>query len=549
VPISFDATAWSGTPHAILTVESGNSAEPLSPLTVRLEISGMDLEPTSDGFHQISIGGLAPLVTPGNPEMLTAGKILQMPEGWEAELEITHHEEKEWANTTIRPAQRKFRCPCPSAFAFNKRLYQSTGLYPPQIARLEKLGHWQNRQWVRLAFYPVRQDPAGHRLVITTRLTAQVRFSQAVGAWSTRPLAPLSRGLWDMAQAGDAAATPLEKPADAAETMIIITADALRNALAPFLVWKRARGLRVEVYSTSEAGHTPEEVKEFLRRRYLRADAKPTYLLMVGDAKLLPPFKLKVTTSPNGPAATDYPFSLLSGNGPVPDLLYGRLVASNADDVSRQTSRWIEYERDPQPRAAWYAQATTIASEEGEDPSDEQYAQQVENALRQNTYRSVDRFYEKAHTATVDKISHALEEGRSWLSYFGHGSGTGWLSTNDDFDNEAVGALTNFGRLPVVVDAACDNASFVRLPIPFGRAWVSATLQGKNTGAVGYYGASVSTSWNPPALMSVGIARQHFEKPVATLGGTVLAGQMYVLALEGMNDDTLDNLYFFNIFV
>ena len=37
----------------------------------------------------------------------------------------------------------------------------------------------------------------------------------------------------------------------------------------------------------------------------------------------------------------------------------------------------------------------------------------------------------------------------------------------------------------------------------------------------------------PPAIMAVGLAKSHFEKSIPTLGGSVLAGQLYLIHESG----------------
>ena len=246
----------------------------------------------------------------------------------------------------------------------------------------------------------------------------------------------------------------------------------------------------------------------------------------------------------SGSAATDWTYTLLSsGNDKIPDVLYGRLVADDTDDVKVQVDKWIAYEKTPEHGGAWYPKALTIASDQGSNPSDKEYAQQVEAALRAGTYTSVDGDYQGEGTATADKIRSGLEDGRTWLAYFGHGSGTSWGSTNDNFDVSTVETLTSGAKLPILVDVACENASWVELSKCFGKAWVTQ----KNGGAVAFLGGSVSISWNPPAVMSVGIAKAHFEKPVHSLGGSWIAGQLYLVQQRGTGDDVVDNLKWYNL--
>lgn len=122
----------------------------------------------------------------------------------------------------------------------------------------------------------------------------------------------------------------------------------------------------------------------------------------------------------------------------------------------------------------------------------------------------------------------------------------GWASTNDQFDISSVATLSN-SRLPFILDISCANADYIHHTKPFAKAWVTHKSGNSNAGAVAYYGGSVNISWDPPAIMAVGISKAHFEKPVHTLGGTVLAGQVYLSEQKGTGDELLDNLRWYQL--
>jgi hypothetical protein len=254
------------------------------------------------------------------------------------------------------------------------------------------------------------------------------------------------------------------------------------------------------------------------------------------------------TTTGNGEqiAASDYPYSLIDENDPIPDLLYGRLLADNEQEVITQTSRWIAYEKTPEEHP-WYSSGTIIASNEsGSGLSDEQYVTEIGNNLKNYTYTHIDHFFQGANSATTSNILQAVNEGRSWITYMGHGSGLAWVSTNDNFNVNEMAKLSN-ERLPFILDISCSNANYIKYPKPLAKAWVTHKSSGHNSGAVAYYGGSVDISWDPPAIMAIGISKAHFEKPVHTLGGTVLAGQIYLSEQKGTGEEFLDNLRWYQL--
>ncbi|MCB0405544.1 MAG: hypothetical protein KDD51_12235, partial [Bdellovibrionales bacterium] len=333
---------------------------------------------------------------------------------------------------------------------------------------------------------------------------------------------------------------------DADELMLVFVADSLKDSLQRFVEWEQSKGVKVRVISFSEAGGTNKALRTYIRDYVKNTAVKPSQLLFVGNKTTLP---VVMASTASGPAATDYEYARFDTLDDIPDALYGRLLADSAEEVSTQIDRWIAFEKNTTPTVDWYSQGATIASNEGSDPSDKEYAESVATALTAHTYLKVDPFLQGENTATVRNITDAVNQGRSWIAYFGHGDGTSWPSTNDDFNVDSIRTVQNAdGRLPVIIDVACLNSAFNKYEPVFGKAWVTQQSQGQAGGAVAFYGGAVIISWDPPAIMSQGIAKAHFEKPVHSLGGSVFAGQLYLIEQKGTGDEIIDNLRWYNLF-
>jgi len=519
----------------------------ISPLEITLSVPFIDVEKAQDGFDSVSVKGLVPSPSIGSPELATTGQLISVPEGYKAELTIIDQKQSEIPNVQIQPAQRKFRCHTGRAesFAFNSALYQSQSLYPTTVAKLEEVGTLQSLRLMRVAITPVQMDFANKSLKVTTDLKVRVSFRKTS---ETRNVTALSKSLYRLAKLGTANGPGLGSSVtidQSPETMLILVADEFKQDIAPLVVWKQQRGYHVEVFTATEAGGTKESIKKFIQQYYDSHTVKPSYLITIGNKTSLPTY---MESTASGPAASDLKYSQLSGEDNIPDLMYGRLVADNKTELETQMNRWISYEKTPEMGASWYHDGMTIASPDGSGPSDKEYAEQIQEILKANTYKNVDSFFASEDAATAANITEATHQGRSWISYFGHGSGTSWASTNDSFGNAQVAKLDNTGKLPFLIDVACQNASWVKLPKCFGKAWVTqTTTDGKAAGAVAFYGGSVNISWHPPAVMSVGVAKSHFEKKISSLGGSVLAGQLYLFEKMGENEETLDNLRWYNL--
>lgn len=532
------ATTYRFSSESRATVSAQASGRAENRWQVELGVPVLEVTAAEDGFQRVFAPGLVPTVAPGRPELGTTGKLFAVAPGQRLRWQLSSVATKRIENVLPRPAQREYRCgEGPRSFSFDRAAYSGTEFQPQSPVTLERIGSLRGVDLVRLAFTPIRALPDARQIEVTTHATVEVWLEQVERVPAVPLPAPFSQLLRRFTVNG------VPNAVREAEAMLIITADGIRDALNPFVAWKRQTGVKVDVVTASTVGSTKEKIREYVKNYWATANPKPTYLLLAGDKTSVPP---NFESTSSGSAASDWRYALLEGGDKdnVPDLFYGRLLADNAAEATRLANRWVAYERDVQA-SEHYVRGTTIASDEGSNPSDADYAKQIADILKgDGAFAGVDEFLQGKDTATASNITTAVNEGRSWLAYFGHGSGTSWGSTNDTFNVASVEKVANGAKLPVVVDVACMNGAWTRIAKCFGRAWSNHATGG----AAGYYGGSVNISWHPPAVMSVGIAKAHFQKNVTTLGGSTIAGQLYLFEQMGTGEDTLENLQWYNLF-
>ena len=532
--------------RAILKTELINArSSSLPSVDYDLTIPAIEVERESSGFDKLQVKGLSPSPILGNPEILVTGSLLAVPAGFEPELEIIRIEEKDLNGVRVRPSQQEWRCSGPKAsFTFNSALYATDSVYPHQSVQLEEVGKMAGVRLVRVAIQPLRMEMKSERLKVAHQIQFRVNF-KSISREVRNQEVPQS--VLETLVAGTANGKSLARSfrsSERAERMVIVTADSFKNALAPFIAWKKKRGMEVDVVTLTQAGGNKEEVQKYIKAAYDKAAVKPSYLLFVGNKDSMPAFK---ESTGSGSAASDYRMTLLVGDDAIPDVFYGRFLADTEEELKTQIQRTIEYEKAPNAND-WLSHGMTIASDEGSNPSDEGYALEVQEALKTGNYKALDSFFQGKKTATSANILKALSEGRSWIAYFGHGSGTSWGSVNDKFSVATIANVENSQKLPVMIDVACLNASWMNIPKCFGKAWMTQTNANGPTGTVAYYGGSVSISWHPPAIMSVGIAKHHATSGLKTIGSTVIAGQLYLLEKMGETSAVTDNMKWYNLF-
>lgn len=502
------------------------------------ELPSLELTEGVDGFSEAKSEGLDPENEIGNPALSTTGEILALPPGLTPHVSVVEEEKMEIENIMMRPAQERFRCSISTrSFSFNKALYDSKGLYPKQNVNVEKLGILHGIVLWRIAVQPMQVDLAKKSLIVTHRLRVKVNMTGAA-----RLARELPEGILSLVDTVSQSSFS-NQIAPKGNHLLIVTAEALKEVLTPLIEVKEKKGYTVTVKTFNELGGSKEKTLAFIKSFYKRNRASFSHLLMVGDKNSNPGY---MESTSKGSAASDMRYALLEGNDYVPDVLYGRLLASTIEEAKTQVERWTEHEAHPET-GSFTGYATTIASNEGSSPSDVEYARQIGTHLKNGFYTHVDEFFQGQGTATAQNIITALDEGRSWLSYIGHGSGTSWGSTNGNFSNSTIATLKNT-RLPTIIDVACDNGSWVNESKPFGKAWMIQQYNGKPAGALAYYGGSVSISWDPPAVMSVGIAKAHGTDKLKSIGALVVAGQLHLQKQIGAKKSAIDNLKWYNLF-
>lgn len=126
-----------------------------------------------------------------------------------------------------------------------------------------------------------------------------------------------------------------------ADYLILAHADFVDNtALQAFVTYKQSRGLSVSVVSLDDVPiletdpvHTEvtdDDIRAYLQDVYSTWSPTPTYVLLVGDAELLPPY---IDEDASGPV-TDLYYAAVDGGDYMPDWHVGRMPCSTATECS-----------------------------------------------------------------------------------------------------------------------------------------------------------------------------------------------------------------------
>ena len=275
--------------------------------------------------------------------------------------------------------------------------------------------------------------------------------------------------------------------------MIVICYGSFMSNIQPYIDWKNQKGIDTELHNISDIGTTATDIMNFIQSEYDENNGL-TFVQLVGDDDEIPYFTHSCS---QGTDAADPKYALLEGSDNYPEIFIGRFSAETTSQVDTQVERSIEYERDISS-GSWLHKGFGIGSSEGAGIGDDGEADYVHignirTDLLGYTYTEVDEIYDPGASAST--VTTALNNGRSFGNYCGHGSNTSWSTTG--FSTTHINALTNDNMLPFICDVACLNGNFTGLTC-FAEAWLRATNGSNPTGAISIYASTINQSWAPP---------------------------------------------------
>ena len=326
---------------------------------------------------------------------------------------------------------------------------------------------------------------------------------------------------------------------------LIVTPKELRSGLDTFIAWKESKGFVVEVEEIDSKLTSREQISEMVKDYY--KTYKVHFVMLVGTTSLLP--TNYVYTGFNARTPSDLKYFTFGGKDDyIPDVFHARLVAETSGEVRRILSKSIRYEWGLYSDMTGYQSLVGVASNEGRNPSDNEYISGIGKTFKSNYGMLYTHFYENNLKSNRVKFNQALNRGAAWVTYMGHGSGTSWPSFNQTYKASDINRLQNQDVVqPVIIDVACQNGKLTGMKYIGSKMMSAMDEEGSPLGAVAYYGGSVNISWHPPAIMARGIAIERFEQGFTFLGEGLLLGQLYLAKNWDRKRDVVDNMEWFHL--
>ncbi|MBN2410504.1 carboxypeptidase regulatory-like domain-containing protein [candidate division KSB1 bacterium] len=398
-------------------------------------------------------------------------------------------------------------------------IYKADEFYPAGPVKLVQGGISRGKKLYRLEVYPVLYQPVKRELRLLSNITVTIKISDAgvnipgnPGRLSSLPIDRTNGG------------TIISFPGTHAEAgndnrqpgYLIITPDEFVNPLKPLSDWKRQKGYKVNIVSTTETGADTTGIRNYIRNAYDTWENPPTFILLAGDPSFIPGFRGRFSLNPHVRHITDLYYATMDGKDDIfPDIFVGRFPAADTSELRIMVGKTLFYEKLYSADPDWLDYATFIATQ------DEDFHELVEQGHRASIHDffapndiasdSIWTFY----NASGEQLTRAINRGTAAVTYSGHGSETYWNDL-DGADPHGYSLfdlyyLENKNRYPAVLSFGCNAGDFSR-PECLGKSW----LRFENRGAALFWGATDLAFWNHDYYLQQKLFAAGFEKEYDT---------------------------------
>lgn len=528
-------------------------SDDMNSTVLKIDISGFEMKDFySDSVKYQSIDLLSDAVTsqPGFPELSYISKVIAIPDQAGVSYEITETgEEQTFYNINLPPCKESwYEGQAEPTYKKNKSAYSSSGIFPENLVAVGTPSVFRDFRIVRVSVFPVRYIASKKELHVTSSVTVKIKYNSDKvinpKTTKTKSITPSFAKIYEsfIFNYKSALANLYYGDEDGRDVMLCIMPDNYVSTFQPYAEWKRQSGIDVHITKFSEIGSvTSTTVKNYIADAYHNWEFPPTYVLLVGDAGVLP---TKTVYYDYSFASEDY-FVEIDGNDFFPEMMIGRFPVQSTYDLQVLVSKAMNYEKFPDTtNTGWFMKGICCANNS--------YASQVETKrftadvmMQDGGFISVDTLMSDANcTMNLNDIIQAISDGRSFLNYRGEGWSDGWWANCYPFSTSDVSSLNNGKKLTFVTSIGCGVAMFdVSGGNCFGEEWLKLGTPTSPRGAVVFVGPTSNTHTQYNNRIDKGIYVGMFREGLETPGQVLLRGKLYMYNVYGDNDPWVEYQY------
>jgi hypothetical protein len=513
-------------------------------VSLEVQVPGYQTEVVKRGpgiYARISLPDSGVSAKIGEPQLPVIRRLIEVPEDAQVSVDV-QGEAREVAladlgiDCPVLPRQQ----PVPkipgalktASFDLNAAAYQADAFFPTSRAALVEAGHFAGRRLVLLEMNPIACNPVRRQLSVANKLTVTVTSQ---GGAKTASTLSAQEDKW-LAGLALNHVTAKDTP-KAGGRLLIIAHTSLAPSLTAFITHKSNMGWMVDLANTTTAGTTTNAIRSYIQSRYANLATRPSALLLVGDTGQIPQFISAQTDNPD----TDLYYACMDGGDDwQPEFPVGRFSVTNAAQLNAIVNKTIYYETSSP--GLYATRATFMATDDsGYYPVAEgTHNWCITNYMQPRGYTS-DKLYCITYSATTQQVKNALNDGRVFGIYSGHGYEGGWAGPA--FSQSDVVALTNVSKYPFVCSFACLTGRYA-VDECFAETW----QRGTNYGAVEVLASSVYSYWDEDDILQKRLFVALFDQGHWVFGDDVMQAKYLYLQYWGATATTHRYFEQYNLF-
>lgn len=490
-----------------------------------------DIKRGKNQFQYLNIEGFGKMEVVGKPAVPQRIYSVAIPRGATPHVHILKIKSRKLKGFKVHPALEppmdKIGAPEPE-FTIDTQFYSSNQLYPDEPVSIVDIRKMRGVNIAMVRVTPVQYNPVDSELVVHSQIIFKITFEYTNEETDADERTPLNTPLLKRTLPRIVANPAIFEEAQHLESSstdpgyLIVTTPEFGEAADSLAKWKSQMGYRVFTVAPSNWTGS-DQVKDTIH--YYASEHDLDFFIIIGDHEQVPSELVNTADSLH---VTDLYYACLDGRGDfTPDLVYGRITASDLNKAKTVVQKIINYERNPVNDTSFYRNGMTAAyfqqSETKSGYAERRFAQtacEIRDYLIGLGY-SIDRvFYARpgvypqfwndgryswgepipdslrkpnhAWDGNAQDIISGINAGRFFVIHRDHGSVGGWA--DPAFYQQNVRSLSNGNLLPVVFSMNCLTGMFDFSADVFAETF----LLHQNGGAVGVVAATqVSYSgWN-----------------------------------------------------
>lgn len=495
----------------------------------------------SKDYHTFSKQYSVLMSDKGFPAMPYFSESLQLPDKGNYDYKIVYDSYQD-INIDIIPSKGDLKRnvdPDTIPYVFGEA-YKKDEFFPGNLVKFGSPHILRNTRGVTFSLFPYQYNPVQHKLRVYKNLRVEINFNNKKGTSEIASKKTDNTFFNDIYSSHylNYASSKKYAPVPEEGEMLVITAPSFESQLASFISWKRERGVKTTVVSTTTAGSTDLAIKNYIKTFY-QSHPNLVYILLVGDSGDVPSHTYG--TSNGEQLWSDSYYGQLAGETDYyPEAFVGRF-SGNSAAIKTMTDRVMEYEKHP-VAGNWMKNAIGIGSNEGtgygdDGEADYVHLRKIRTQLQSFGYETVHEFYQGSQGGgdafgepTPTMINNAVNAGTGLFNYTGHGDLN--LMVTGNYTSSHVKQLKNNGLYPFVISVACNNGTFVGKTC-LAEDLLSVTYNNSPAGAIASAASTILMAWAEPMEtqdeMTNILTEMYASNKKETIGGLFYNSQIGML--------------------